>query len=443
MYKNFAKSQAIACYDILKFVLNAVLKENRPADKAVAYYFKNNRKYGSRDRRIMYEVVFSVFRWYGWLKEIIDLHKQESQADFLGLSCKTLAKVALSAIVLDGTVERSLIDYWKTELKIPEELCRISQNTLNEAAASKLLKFFGLNKNLSYSNLIPEWTHEKIKQTLYDENELLKWYQTRPPIWIRVQTSDTEKLFNEFKDNEIQYFASETIKNAFCIKNAKVNLYFLESFKNGFFEIQDIASQVIGFVSGAKPGERWWDCCAGAGGKSLQLSTMMQNRGRILASDIREYKLDDLKKRARRNEKSNIECRIWDGKALRNKKAESFDGVLIDAPCSCSGTWRRNPDTRWRLTPSEIEELLTIQFSILENASSAVKKGGVLIYATCSIFDEENGSMIRNFLKNHPEFILESFVNPLDGIIANGTLQLYPSMADCDAMFVSRMRKNS
>lgn len=441
MSKNCVKSQAIACYGILKFALNAVFKENRPADKAIAYYFKNNRKYGSRDRRIMYEVVFSVFRWYGWLKEIIYLHTPETRPDFLALSSKTLSKVALFAGILDRSIEELVMGYWKAELKVPEALCKNSQSCLSEDAASKILIFFGVNKKLSYFELIPEWAHKKIKQTLSNENELIKWYQTRPPIWIRIQTSVTEKLFKEFQENEIQYFPSKSVKGALCIKNARVNLYSLESFKNGLFEIQDIASQVIGIVTGAKPGERWWDCCAGAGGKSLQLSSMMQNKGRVVASDIREYKLDDLKKRARRNEKSNIECKPWDGKALRNKKMESFDGVLIDAPCSCSGIWRRNPDARWRLTPSEIEELLVIQSSILENASCAVKKGGVLIYATCSVFDEENGNMVRNFLKNHPEFVLEEFPNPLDGNSTDGMLQICPWMADCDAMFVSKMRR--
>lgn len=442
MLKDYAKSHAIACYGILRFVLNAVLKESRPADKAVAYYFKNNKKYGSRDRRIMYEVVFSVFRWYGWLREIIYLHIPESHPDFLALSSKTLSKVAVSAGILDGSIEKSLIDYWKSELNVPESLCRNSQSVLNKDAASKILSFFGVDKNLSCLALIPEWTHEKIKQTLYSENELIKWYQSRPPIWIRIQTDDTEKLFKEFSENEIQYFPSKTVKDALCIKNAKVNLYSLKSFENGLFEIQDIASQVIGIVAGANPGERWWDCCAGAGGKSLQLSSMMQNKGRIVASDIREYKLNDLRKRARRNEKSNIECKEWDGRALRNKKAESFDGVLIDAPCSCSGTWRRNPDAKWRLNLAEVEELLCIQSSILENASSAVKKGGVLIYATCSIFDEENSQIVMGFLKNHPEFSLESFVNPLDEKSTNGMLQIYPWMADCDAMFVSKMRRS-
>ncbi len=443
MSKDLAKPQAIACYGILKFALNAVLKENRPADKAVTYYFKNNKKYGSRDRRIMYEVVFSVFRWYGWLKEIIYLHTPEDQPDFLTLSSKTLSKIALSAGIFDGSIEAALMEYWKYELNVPETLCRTIQSVFNEDEASKILSFFGVSKKISYSALIPEWAHEKIKQTLSTEKELIKWYQTRPPIWLRIQTADTEKLFKEFSKNEIQYFSSETVKDAVCIKNAKVSLYSLKSFESGFFEIQDIASQVIGIVAGAKPGERWWDCCAGAGGKSLQLSSMMQNKGRIVASDIREYKLDDLKKRAKRNEKSNIECKAWDGKALRSNKAESFDGVLIDAPCSCSGTWRRNPDARWRLSPEEIEELLSIQFSILENASSAVKKGGFLIYATCSVFDEENSLMIKEFLKNHSEFTLESFVNPLDGSSTDGMLQIYPWMSDCDAMFVAKMQKSS
>jgi 16S rRNA (cytosine967-C5)-methyltransferase len=367
----------------------------------------------------------------------------ETQPDFLTLTSKTLSKIAFAAGILDGSIEELLMTYWKSELKVPESLCRNNQNVVSGDVTSKILGFFGVNKKLSHSALIPDWAHKKIKKTSSNENKLIKWYQTRPPIWIRIQTANTEELFGEFDKNGIQYSISKTIKNALCIKNAKVNLYSLESFKNGLFEIQDIASQSIGIIAGAKPEERWWDCCAGAGGKSLQLSSIMQNKGRVVASDIRKYKLDDLKKRVRRNEKSNIEYKIWDGKAVRNKKAESFDGVLIDAPCSCSGTWRRNPDARWRLTPFEVEELLSIQSSILENVSSEVRKGGILIYATCSVFNEENGQIVMEFLKYHTEFVLESFVNPLNGKSTNGMLQIYPWMADCDAMFVSKMRKSS
>ncbi len=168
----------------------------------------------------------------------------------------------------------------------------------------------------------------------------------------------------------------------------------------------------------------------------------MKNKGRIVATDIRAYKLDDLKKRAKRAKRANIECKEWDGKALRSNKRYKYDGVLVDAPCTCSGTWRRNPDARWRLSDSEPDEMSNLQMKILQNAATGVKPNGTLIYATCSVLKKENLDLVKKFLLNNKNFIMEPFINPLTENKTKGYLQVYPWDGNCDAMFVAKFRKN-
>jgi 16S rRNA (cytosine967-C5)-methyltransferase len=200
---------------------------------------------------------------------------------------------------------------------------------------------------------------------------------------------------------------------------------------------------MIGMVCAPLPGERWWDCCAGGGGKTLQLASLLQRKGVVVATDIREYKLDDLKMRARRAGFPNIRRSPWDGKAPRKKKAGLYDGVLVDAPCSCSGVWRRNPDAKWNTDEAEIAEMSDLQLKILTAASAGVKPGGVLVYGTCSLFDPENRTVVSKFLESHPDFTLESFADPLSGKLCQGTLQIRPWDSDSDSMFAARMRRSA
>ena len=193
----------------------------------------------------------------------------------------------------------------------------------------------------------------------------------------------------------------------------------------------------------AHPGEHWWDVCAGGGGKTLQLASMMERRGSILATDIRAYKLEDLKRRAARAAYPNIRCAEWNGETVPRGKIGEFDGVLIDAPCSSSGRWRRNPDGRWTSSLERVEELAGIQSRILECASGAVKPGGVLVYATCSLFEREDEEIVRNFLRKHQEYELEPFPDPATGKMTDGMLRTLPWFADCDASFVARMRSRA
>jgi 16S rRNA (cytosine967-C5)-methyltransferase len=156
-----------------------------------------------------------------------------------------------------------------------------------------------------------------------------------------------------------------------------------------------------------------WDACAGGGGKTLHIASHLMGKGAVYASDVRGYKLDEVKMRARRANISNIRTLVWNGKSLpafpkEIASREGFHRVLVDAPCSSSGTWRRNPDGKYRITPLEIEELSALQFSILSCASRAVKKDGLLIYATCSFFCDENEAVVGKFIESAPEFELVS-----------------------------------
>jgi 16S rRNA (cytosine967-C5)-methyltransferase len=190
---------------------------------------------------------------------------------------------------------------------------------------------------------------------------------------------------------------------------SKAYLAHSKAFKKGMIEIQDEGSQLLALIANAKPGQQVLDYCAGGGGKTLALAAAMQGKGRIVAMDIDARRLAKAKPRLTKADVHNVELRpILDDKHkkwLRRQK-ETFDVVLVDAPCTSSGTWRRNPDLRWNhYGPSE-EEIREMQTDILDKVWDKVKKGGRLIYATCSLYREENEMQVENFLQNHPEFKL-------------------------------------
>lgn len=242
----------------------------------------------------------------------------------------------------------------------------------------------------------------------------------------------------ELAANDAEITPVANVEDALSIR-AKVNMYSLESYRKGLFEIQDLASQCVGLVCAPRPGNRWLDACAGAGGKTLQLAQLMKRKGNVTASDLRSYKLEDLRRRARRAGFPNITAK--ENIAASGKVKHPFDGVLVDAPCSCSGVWRRNPGAQWILTAEEVEELAIQQLEILETYSAAVRTGGVLVYATCSVFDEENSGVVRKFLDKHPEFKLDPFADPMTGNIAPGMLRIDGGLYNCDTLFAARMRK--
>jgi 16S rRNA (cytosine967-C5)-methyltransferase len=196
----------------------------------------------------------------------------------------------------------------------------------------------------------------------------------------------------------------------------------------GWAEIQDLGSQVIGHFCDLEPGQSVIDACAGAGGKTLQLADLMEDRGQILALDVVLKKLETLQHRAKRARATMVQAELW-SEALTALLAKKVDRVLVDAPCSGSGTWRRQPDLKWRTTVESVHECVAKQREILEKAAEWVRPGGKLIYATCSIFPAENAEQVEWFTQRHADYELEA------------SRQLWPGEQDTDGFFMARWRR--
>ncbi len=420
---------------VIHKVVRDVFQSGNPADRVLGATFRDGRKFGSRDRRMIAETIFSIFRWWGWLQRLVD-KPDELWVVERAASSEEWARILLAAHLLDVEVINPVALQWKQKAKIRRMVAPIDGETLAERAA-QFAEIFGGGRPPE-DHLMPKWVANRLPVRGGDKKRLLDNLSRRPPMWIRIQRSDRKAVLRELKAASLIPEPHPGLPNAVKLGYPRVNLYEIDSFRKGQFDIQDFASQVIGASCRAKAGERWWDACAGAGGKTLQLAFDMESKGTLVATDVREYKLKDLKKRARRAGFSNIQPRAWKGRGLPVKDA-NFDGVLVDAPCSCSGTWRRNPDARWTSQAEDIPKAAALQFDILDRSAAAVKPGGVLVYATCSFFQEENEGVLTDFLSKHPEFELDEIVNPITGKKERGMLHIWPWEADCDATFVARM----
>jgi 16S rRNA (cytosine967-C5)-methyltransferase len=215
------------------------------------------------------------------------------------------------------------------------------------------------------------------------------------------------------------------------------DLFRMPAFHAGEFEIQDIASQIVSLLCAPKPGETWWDACAGEGGKTLHLSDLMENKGMIWASDRAEWRLKRLKQRTARAKVFNYRAALWDGDARLPTKTK-FDGVLVDAPCSGIGTWQRNPHARWTTTLDDVRELAEIQKQLLLNASSALKPGGKLIYAVCTLTRTETDGVADFCSQALSGFALTALpVLPNEQPAASARRQIWPQQFFGNGMFVA------
>ena len=211
------------------------------------------------------------------------------------------------------------------------------------------------------------------------------------------------------------------------------NVFVTQAFKDGLFEVQDASSQLVAPFLEVEPGQRVVDACAGAGGKTLHLAAQMQNKGQLIALDIYESKLKKLKKRARRNGVHNMETRVIDSNKVIKKLHNSADRLLLDAPCSGLGVIKRNPDSKWKLEPEFVERIMGVQQDILQNYSKMVKKGGQMVYATCSILPQENSEQVKTFLESENgkdfEFVKEQ--------------NIYASETGFDGFYMALLKKKA
>jgi 16S rRNA (cytosine967-C5)-methyltransferase len=231
---------------------------------------------------------------------------------------------------------------------------------------------------------VPTWVADEVTLS----REWLAALQSRPALWLRAKRGSGTAVAKKLGACSRQ----EHLPDALEYRGDR-DLFRTPEFHSGDFEVQDIASQLVSILCAPEPGDTWWDACAGQGGKMLHLSELMENKGLIWATDRSARRLAQLERRAARAKVFNYRAAAWDGSARLPTKTK-FDGVLIDAPCSGVGTWQRNPHARWTTTRKDVEELAAIQKQLILHAAAAVKPGGRLIYAVCTITRSETDAVV-------------------------------------------------
>lgn len=264
--------------------------------------------------------------------------------------------------------------------------------------------------------------------------ELVRAWQTEPPLWLRARPGDAARLAADFPGARAG--VHPRLADAVLYAGA-TDVFRSPAFAAGRCEIQDVASQAVGVICAPQPGEKWWDACAGEGGKTLHLCDQMANRGVVWASDRSTTRLEVLRRRAARAKLFNYRAIPWAG-GPRPPTRMLFDGVLVDAPCTGVGTWHRNPHARWTTGPADVRDLAGVQDQLLAAAARAVRPGGRLIYAVCTLTREETDGVAETFAAAHPDFAPAPFANPFalkDDRV--GRIAWEPQITGGNGMFVS------
>ena len=355
--------------------LNAIFNEGEYADKVVARSLKKDKRWGSTDRKFVAETIYEIVRWKRLYTEIAEVKEPFNR--------ENLWRIFSVWAVLRGYP----IPDWKQLEGTPERKIKG--------------RFDELSKIRTFKESIPDWMDELGVKELGEKvwaTEITAQNQPAKVI-LRTNTLKTtkEKLRSILMDLDIETDYLIDQSDALVLKE-RANVFLTDAFQQGFFEVQDANSQLVAAFLDVKPGMRVVDTCAGAGGKTLHLASLMENKGQLIAMDLYESKLKQLKLRAKRNGAFNIEYQIIDSTKVIKKLIEKADRVLIDAPCSGLGVLKRNPDAKWKLQPEFIENIKKVQAEVLESYSRIVKPGGKLVYATCSILPSENQDQVNHFL---------------------------------------------
>ena len=352
-----------------------IFNEGEYADKVVAKALKKDPRWGSKDRKFVAETIYEIVRWKRLYAEIAEVKETYTRDD--------IWRIFAVWAVLRGIT----LPDWKYFEGTPVR--RIKG------------KFDELSKTRKIRESIPDWIDELGVKELGEEvwTKEIAAQNQQAQVILRVNTLKTTKkqLHAALMDQDIETYFDDKYPDALILKE-RANVFMTQQFKDGWFEVQDASSQKVAPLLDPKPGMRVVDACAGAGGKTLHIAAMMENKGQIIAMDLYESKQKQLKIRARRNAAFNIEYRIIDSTKVIKKLHDKADRVLIDAPCSGLGVLKRNPDSKWKLKPEFIEEIKRTQEEVLNNYSKMVKVGGKLVYATCSVLPSENEKQVEKFL---------------------------------------------
>jgi len=357
--------------------LNMIFNEHEYADKVIEKVLRYDKRWGARDRGFIAETTYEIVRYKRLYAEIAEVNAPFSRPNLFRLFA---VWAVLRGIPLPD---------WKQ---------------LEETPVRRIKgRFDELSKTRKFRESFPDWLDKRCEEALGAElwNKESAALNTQADVVLRTNILKTNKndLRKNLNDAGIETDTVSGALDALRLKE-RANVFTTAAFKHGLFEVQDASSQLVAPYLDVAPGQRVVDACAGAGGKTLHLAALMQNKGQLIAMDIYESKLKKLKIRARRNGVHNMETRLIENTKAIKKLQGKADRVLLDAPCSGLGVIRRNPDSKWKLEPGFLERIKGVQHDILKDYSKMVKPGGKMVYATCSILPEENGEQVRSFLSS-------------------------------------------
>ncbi len=394
-------------------VLEEVLKDLTPADVILDNYFKQRRYIGSKDRRFIADNVWKIIRNRMKYTQMLDNRPTPrllTAINFLDMDLELLYNGEEYAPLVLNKDEKNLID--------------------------KAKRFEDFSCEALYE--CPLWLFNK-----FDNLDLLGSLNETAFVDVRANLISREFAKDRLKKEGL-FFSNTPFSPIGLRTSDRININNCMTYQDGQIEIMDEASQIIALLCNVKAHHKTIDYCAGAGGKSLAIGAILKNEGLILAHDISTERLSRIKKRAERLDIINI-------KTIKEVCDCDFDRFIIDAPCSGSGTWRRSPDAKYRLTEEKLNTISKTQREILEFGAKHTKVGGRLIYITCSVFKEENEEQIDNFIKSHPEFcvvnheelwkdILDLTIYPFN---TDKYLNFSPLKTKTDGFFFCMMKKNS
>ncbi len=378
-----------ATFNHAALVLAAISSDQR-ADTALRFYFEKHRYLGAREKRAISQTVFAYFRWLSWLDPKLSPQRRLEEAVALHERFQADEK----AIKAEALAVRAVPDWLWSELEFAAPAAGADPSAVSPAKAGYL------------------------RQLQHD-----------PALWLRARPGHAHALAKSLFSAETTKLAPDAVRFT-----GTQDLFKTEQFKTGEFEIQDLASQLVGVAAAPLPGQTWWDACAGEGGKTLHLADLMYNKGVIWATDRNFKRLETLKRRAARAKLFNYRAALWDGSPKLPTKTK-FDGILVDAPCSGTGTWQRNPHARWTTTMEDVRELAVTQAALLNHVAGSLKPGGRLIYAVCTLTRSETTAIASAFTAAHPELTPE----PVLG--RTPQLTLWPHELNANGMFIAAWKK--
>ena len=362
------------CFAVIDGLM-LIFNEDQYADKVIQQLLKRDKRWGARDRAFVAETTYDIVRWKRLYAEIAEVKEPFTRDNIW-----------------------RMFAVWATlkGIKLPDW-------TYFESTPTRKIKgkFDELSKIRKFKESIPDWLDELGEKELSTDvwTKEIAALNEQADVILRVNTLKTTKeaLQAVLFDQDIETDFLPNYPDALKLKE-RANVFQTDAFKDGHFEVQDASSQLVAKFLNVEPGMRVVDACAGAGGKALHIAALMQNKGQVIAMDIYENKLHELKRRAKRNGVFNVEIRPIESTKVIKKLYDKADRVLIDAPCSGLGVLRRNPDAKWKLQPEFIDKIKITQQEILQQYSRMVKPGGQLVYATCSILPSENQNQVKAFL---------------------------------------------